>query len=184
MVMESTPSAAVIRTRIGALQRWDAATLAAASRVEDRRVRRVMRALTRAGDTQGWIVHGLVVATLLRIELHVMFVVVTAALLGTASSQLAKRAFRRPRPSASIPDFVAHASDPDPYSFPSGHTSVAFSIATAAFAASPVLGVVETVLAASIAASRIGLGAHYPVDVLGGIALGLSCGLAAWGLVG
>ncbi|MFN2377162.1 MAG: phosphatase PAP2 family protein [Candidatus Binatia bacterium] len=39
-------------------------------------------------------------------------------------------------------------------------------------------------LAAAIATSRIYLGAHYPVDVVGGIALGVGCGLTAWGLVG
>lgn len=182
--MNPKAAAATVQTRIETLLRWDAALLRAASRFERRGMRTVLRALTRAGDTPGWIVHGLVLAALLQVELRVLAVMTFAAVLGTASSQVAKRAFRRSRPSAAIPGLVSHAADPDPFSFPSGHSTVAFAIATAAAASHPVLGGVETMLAAGIATSRIGLGAHYPVDVAAGIALGVSCGLTAWGLLG
>lgn len=181
--MNPRTATATLQTGIDALLRWDAELLAAASRFERRGMRTVMRALTRAGDTSGWVVHGLVLAALLQVEPAVLAVMTAAAVLATGSSQLAKRAFRRSRPSASIPGLVAHAADPDPFSFPSGHSTVAFAIATAALASNPVLGGVETVLAAAIATSRISLGAHYPVDVVGGVALGVSCGLTAWGLL-
>lgn len=182
--MNPRTTATTVQTGLEALLRWDAALVKAASRFERRGMRTVLRALTRAGDTPGWIVHGLVLAALLQVELRVLCVMTVAAVLATASSQAAKRAFRRTRPALSIPGHVSHAVDPDPFSFPSGHSTVAFAIATAALATNPVLGGVETVLAASIAASRICLGAHYPVDVVGGIALGIGCGLTAWGLVG
>lgn len=166
------------------LLRWDAALLAAATAFESRGLPTTMRAFTRAGDTPGWIVHGLVLFALLRIDAHPLAVMACAALLATAASQVAKRAFRRGRPSSSIPGFVPRAEDPDPFSFPSGHSTVAFAIATAAVAGDPVLGGVETLLATCIASSRIYLGAHYPVDVLGGIALGFACGLGTWALMG
>ena len=171
------------RTGIQAIQRWDAALLAAASQVERRGMTALMRALTRAGDTGGWVVHGLLLTALLRINHGVLLRMLAAGLLATASSQLAKRLFRRSRPGASIPGFAPRVLEPDPFSFPSGHSTVAFAIATAALAGNPVLGGVELALAAGIASSRILLGAHYPADVLGGMALGLACGIAS-GFVG
>lgn len=180
-----TPSpTTALRTGIEAVARWDASVLTTLARIERRGLQTLMKSLTRAGDTPGWVVHGLVLYALLSIDAHVLGVMAAAATMGTVASQLAKRAFRRRRPTASIPGFTARTADPDPFSFPSGHSTVAFAIATAAVASNPVLGALELGLAASIASSRLVLGAHYPVDVLGGIALGLACGLTAFGLLG
>ncbi len=64
--------------------------------------------------------------------------------------------------------------EPTTHSFPSGHAATSFACAAtlAPFAprqAKPVL----YVLAAAIAYSRVYVGVHYPLDVLGGAALGL-----------
>lgn len=182
--MNSRVSTTTLMAGVAALRRWDAAALIAAAGIERQRTKRLMRALTRAGDTPGWIVHGLVLLALLQIDLHVLATMALAATLATAASQVAKRVFRRSRPDAAIPGFTARAVNPDPFSFPSGHSTVAFAIATAALATNPVLGGVETVLAAGIASSRLYLGAHYPVDVIGGITLGVACGLVAVGVLG
>ena len=182
--MPTTSTTTALRSRLDAVARWDAAVLTALARIERRGLDSAMKALTRAGDTPGWVVHGLVLFATRSIDVHGLAVMGSAAAMATGASQLAKRAFRRRRPTASIPGFVARTADPDPFSFPSGHSTVAFAIATAAMATSPVLGAVELILAASIASSRLYLGAHYPVDVLGGMALGLACGLAAFGLAG
>ena len=68
-------------------------------------------------------------------------------------------------------------------SFPSGHTATAFAVAAAVLYCldtrvrrrlyAPVL-----VLAMLMALSRIGVGAHWPVDVLAGAAIGWLCGLS------
>lgn len=182
--MNQRSSTLTLQTGLEAIRHWDARTLTLVASCERRGMKAAMKALTRAGDTPGWIVHGLVLAATLRIPAGVLGTMALAALLATLASQAAKRIFRRSRPDASIPGFVARGAVPDPFSFPSGHSTVAFAIATAGVATSPVLGGVETLLACGIAASRIYLGAHYPVDVLGGIALGFACGLVATGIAG
>ena len=71
------------------------------------------------------------------------------------------------------------AADPDAFSFPSGHTTVAFAVAVALAGSGSGLGAVAAILAGGIAVSRVYLGAHYPLDVLAGIALGAASGWLA-----
>lgn len=177
--MEARNNSTTFQTGLEALLRWDAEVLVAVRRIERRGLGTVMRALTRAGDTPGWIVHGAVLHFLLPAGQPAVQLMGLAALFATVSCQAAKRFVRRSRPDAAIDGFTALASNPDAYSFPSGHSTVAFAIATAAIGTNPALGIVELVLATGIACSRISLGAHYPVDVLAGIALGFVCGLVA-----
>ncbi|HST26492.1 MAG TPA: phosphatase PAP2 family protein [Gaiellaceae bacterium] len=63
-------------------------------------------------------------------------------------------------------------------SFPSGHASVAFACAVMLALTVPRLAIPVLVLAAAIAYSRLYLGVHYPLDVLGGAALGTVVAIA------
>jgi len=65
------------------------------------------------------------------------------------------------------------------YSFPSGHTTEAFAMATAVSLAFPRWYVVVPAyaLACAVAFSRMYLGVHYPSDVLAGIVLGTGTSL-------
>jgi undecaprenyl-diphosphatase len=64
-------------------------------------------------------------------------------------------------------------------SFPSGHTSVAFSTATSLYLAYPkwYVAVPAFTYAASVGYSRMYLGVHYPSDVLAGAVIGAG---SAW----
>ena len=64
----------------------------------------------------------------------------------------------------------------DEFSFPSGHTLHAVAFSLVAMAHYPSLAWLLVPFTASVAASRVMLGLHYPSDVLA--ATGIGCGLA------
>jgi len=83
-----------------------------------------------------------------------------------------KEAFSIPRPCAEM-SWLAKAGCPADYSFPSGHTAYSFVFAGASLGTSffPFFFIMSII----VALSRIYLGIHTVMDVVGGTALGLSC---------
>jgi undecaprenyl-diphosphatase len=68
------------------------------------------------------------------------------------------------------------------HSFPSGHTSASFAIATAIAFNMPQIAIIVYLIALIIGISRIYLGVHYPTDVAGGIIVGIgSAAIVHWG---
>ena len=66
---------------------------------------------------------------------------------------------------------------PHSHSFPSGHTATAFAGATMLSAFVPRAAPAFYVLAAAIAYSRLYVGVHFPLDVVGGIVIGVATAL-------
>jgi undecaprenyl-diphosphatase len=166
-----------LRNTLGWLSRIDTVGLLAVRRMRSPVVDRLMIALSRAGDRSSWLLHAalLFAASACR-DLQLLALTVSAALLATVASQLLKRACRRPRPNCAVRGFESVLENPDAFSFPSGHTAAAFAVTTALAGAYPGLAAAELAFAVGVAVSRIYNGAHYPLDVAAGAALGAACG--------
>ena len=103
----------------------------------------------------------------------------SAAVLGIFVFKALKRLSRRPRPCQIEPHCWSKVLPPDRFSFPSGHTMTAFSIALVVSCFYPALEGVLFFLALSIAVSRIVLGMHFLSDVLAGVVMGVALGCAS-----
>lgn len=81
--------------------------------------------------------------------------------------QTVKRTVSRPRPSRRE-GWAGFADEPDRFSFPSGHSAAAMSVAFAYALWFPLLAPVLVGMAILVGASRVFLGVHYPGDVVAG----------------
>lgn len=104
-----------------------------------------------------------------------------SVLLAGALGSSLKLNIKRPRPFKTY-DFI-HAKDKvGPNSFPSNHTAFAFAAATSLAFAYPKWYVAGPayLFAGLVAYSRVYLGVHYPLDVFGGIVIGIGSSLLVW----
>ena len=85
-----------------------------------------------------------------------------------------KRWTRRPRPFASDVRIKAWVAPLDEFSFPSGHTLHAVAFTLIALSYYPTLAWLLVPFTASVAASRVVLGLHYPSDVLAATGIGIA----------
>lgn len=94
-----------------------------------------------------------------------------------------KYSVNRPRPFVTYPDIIKK-SDAGSKSFPSGHTSSAFALATSLSLEYPKWYVIvpSYMWACTVGYSRMRLGVHYPSDVFAGAVIGAGCAWAGWWL--
>lgn len=94
-----------------------------------------------------------------------------------------KNGFKRNRPTAALENYRSVIIPSDKFSFPSGHTSAAFVMATLLGHFYPSLLLPLYAWAALVGFSRVTLGVHFPTDTLVGSAMGLSIGIFSIGQV-
>ena len=143
-------------------------------------IRYWMLTATRLGD--GWIWYSTAILLLLFGGPQRFAAVSSAALAavgGVIVFKVLKRLSQRPRPCQIEPHCWSKVLPPDKFSFPSGHTMTAFSIALVVSYFYPPLEGTLFFVAFSIAVSRIVLGMHFLSDVLAGIVLGVALGCAS-----
>ena len=103
--------------------------------------------------------------------------------LAEVITQVLKRTADQTRPTASIPGLDVHGYPKDPFgnAYPSAHTGVAVGLVAALW---PWLTwpqrVAGVTVATLVALNRLYIGAHWPVDVVGGAAIGLLAGSLCW----
>jgi undecaprenyl-diphosphatase len=103
---------------------------------------------------------------------------VLAVALADWSAIVLKAVSDRPRPPLRYPEPKTLVPLPHDHSFPSGHSATSFAAATMLSFAFPRLAPPLYVLAAAVAFSRVYVGVHYPLDVIGGAALGALVAIA------
>jgi undecaprenyl-diphosphatase len=137
-------------------------------------------AATRAGDGWLWYLTGLSILLLGGGDrLTAIASAGSAALVGVGFFKLLKKLSGRKRPCEIEPHCWATLLPPDRFSFPSGHTITAFSVAIALGEFYPALLPALLFCALSIAASRILLGMHFLSDVVAAAVLGTGLALAS-----
>jgi undecaprenyl-diphosphatase len=108
------------------------------------------------------------------------FTVIAIAVTDAAVAAL-KALIDRPRPPLRYAEPKPLVPTPHDASFPSGHAATSFVAATMLSFAFPRLRLPFALLAAAVAFSRVYVGVHYPLDVIGGAVLGvLIAALLAW----
>ncbi|HVB34243.1 MAG TPA: phosphatase PAP2 family protein [Patescibacteria group bacterium] len=140
-------------------------------------LRAVVIAATRMGD--GWLWAGMAAALLAFGGSFRYLALATGALaacVGILLFCVLKHTSRRKRPCEIMPHCWATIAPPDRYSFPSGHTIVAFSVVLSIGSFYPDWLLALLAAALLIAASRIILGMHFLSDVVAGAAIGLALG--------
>jgi membrane-associated phospholipid phosphatase len=119
-----------------------------------------------------WVARGKDAATMARALLAGVSVLVAVAL-----NQPIVHAVDETRPYNALPNVLVLVHRSVDASFPSDHATMAGAVAAGLLLVSWRLGAVALVAALLMAATRVYVGAHYPVDVLAGLALGASVAL-------
>lgn len=157
-----------------AITAWDERTLYAIS--ESPRLKKIdwlFRAATYLGDGYLWAALALGLILLgSSLDRDYVLVALSITVINITIFRVFKMAFTRPRPQILSPD--ERLRKIDVYSFPSGHTTIAYGVAWVISAVYPHLAVgMATYSGATlIGLSRVYVKEHYPLDVIGGAILG------------
>ena len=124
-----------------------------------------------------WVAIGLALAVLRR-RPDILALTVGADVVAQLTSLALRIAIGRDRPPVDFPEPEPLVQVPEEPSLPSGHSASSFACAAILASVAPRLAVPLFLLAAAIAASRVYVGVHYPLDVIAGAALGIALATA------
>jgi undecaprenyl-diphosphatase len=129
-----------------------------------------------------WVVLACILALVWKRYAVVVFTVVAVAVSDWASYGI-KAIFDVERPSMRYAEPKPLVHPPHDASFPSGHAATSFAAATVLSFARPRWAPAFYLFALAIGFSRVYVGVHYPLDILGGAVLGVGVATALRWLV-
>ena len=103
-----------------------------------------------------------------------------ATFLALGLNQPISHLFHEARPYVTHPHLLLLVASSADFSFPSDHTVMAGAVAAGLFLVSHRLGLVAASAAVVMAFTRVYVAAHYPWDVLAGLALGALVAVVGW----
>jgi undecaprenyl-diphosphatase len=133
--------------------------------------------VSKTGDGQLYVVIFGLLLWQLGWESSIVQAVLLAFLIERPVYFVLKNGLKRDRPQVALENYRSSIIPSDQFSFPSGHTSAAFMMATLMGSSVPVLLIPLYCWAAIVGFSRIVLGVHFPTDTLIGALLGISTAL-------
>ncbi|HQR25973.1 MAG TPA: phosphatase PAP2 family protein [Nocardioides sp.] len=101
-------------------------------------------------------------------------------LVALGVNQLLAGAVAEPRPYAVLPHTLVLVPRSADYSFPSDHAVMAGAVAVGILVVHRLLGILAAALAVLMAVTRVYVGAHFPLDVTVGLAVGALVALASY----
>ena len=135
---------------------------------------RLCRLISKTGDGPLYLITALVAISHDGFTNSLFQVILIAFLIERPLYFVLKNSLKRNRPQEVLTDFQSLIVPHDQFSFPSGHTSAAFMMATIGSAFWPLLTLPLYFWAAGVGFSRVLLGVHFPSDVMVGAVLGTS----------
>ena len=138
---------------------------------------KVSRYLSKTGDGQLYLLITGILYWHEGIESLCLQAVLLAFLIERPVYFVLKNCLKRNRPEATLKNFRSIITPSDQFSFPSGHTSAAFMMATLLGYYFPPLIIPLYCWATLVGCSRVVLGVHFPTDILVGALLGICTAL-------
>ena len=117
----------------------------------------------------------IIISYIVRRDIFNIMLILGAGAFAFVSSYIIKIISKIPRPFVELkltPLFMESG-----FSFPSSHVTVISAISVIAWNIDYRLGIVFFIFTILVAISRMIIGVHYPIDVLGGLVIGISIGL-------